>query len=93
MSKKIDAFITEIRGRPRFAAAAASDPIWSAHLDAIEFALNEIDRRADSDPLMLDAFDRAVAIISDSARPVKQRLLDLSALLAPLRDQLQGVRH
>jgi hypothetical protein len=48
MGTKIDAFITEIRYRPRFKAAVASDPIWSAHLDAIEFALNEIDRRADS---------------------------------------------
>jgi hypothetical protein len=93
MTSKIDAFIAEIRARPGFVNAVASDPIWSCHLENIEYALNEIDRRADSDPRMLEAFDKIVAIVADSARPVKQRLLDLNAVLVPLRDLLHGVRH
>jgi hypothetical protein len=93
MSDKIDAFIAEIRTRPAFAAVAAADRVWSEHLTAIEFALNEIDRRANEDPAMVEVFDKVVALISDNDRTLKQRLLDLNEVLIPLRDQLWGVRH
>jgi hypothetical protein len=80
MNAKADTFIAEIRARPAFAAATASDPIWSDHLNAIERFFREIDRRADDNPVLLDALDRALTIIGDS-KPLKQRLLDLSALV------------
>jgi hypothetical protein len=59
MSDKIDAFIAEIRTRPAFAAVAAADRVWSEHLTAIEFALNEIDRRANEDPAMVEVSIRS----------------------------------
>jgi hypothetical protein len=93
MTTKIDAFIAEIRARPAFAAVAAADRVWSEHLAAIEFGLNEIDRRANEDPAMVEVFDKVVALISDNDRTLKQRLLDLNEVLIPLRDQLWGVRH
>ena len=92
MSNKLDNFIAEIKSRPGFITAAAADPIWSSHLAAIEFTLNEIDRRADSDPRIIEIFDSVVAIVADNSRPLKQRLLDICAPLARLRD-IEGMRH
>jgi hypothetical protein len=83
---KIDAFIAEIRTGPAFAAVAAADRAWSEHLAAIEFALNEIDRRADNDPAMIEIFDKVVAIVTDHDLPLKQRLLELGKLLTEVRD-------
>jgi hypothetical protein len=93
MNIKIDDFIDQIRDQPKFVAAAASDTVWFNHLAAIEFGLNEIDRRANDDPAMIEAFDTVVAVIADNDRSLKQRLLDLVELLIPLRDQLRGVHH
>jgi hypothetical protein len=93
MTAKIDAFIVEIRDLPEFAAVAATDGVWAKHLAAIEFALNEIDRRADNDPAMIEVFDKVVAIVTDDKLPLRQRLLDLNEVLIPLRDRLFGVRH
>jgi hypothetical protein len=90
---EIDDFITEIRDLPAFAARAAADRVWSGHLAAIEFALNEIDRRADNDPAMIEVFDKVVAIVADDKLPLRQRLVDLNEVLIPLRDRLFGVRH
>jgi hypothetical protein len=90
---KIDDFITEIRDLPAFTAVAAADRVWSEHLAAIEFALQEIDRRADNDPAMIEAFDKIVALITDNRLPLRQRLLNLNEVLIPLRDRLFGVRH
>jgi hypothetical protein len=74
MSSAIDSFVDKIKHRPKFAAAAASDPVWSEHLAAIEFALKEIDRRANDDPAMVEVFDNVVALISDNDRTLRQRL-------------------
>jgi len=93
MTDAIDAFIDGIKSAPQFVAAAASDPVYAQHLEAIEFGLNEIDRRANDDPEMIEAYDKAMAIISDNRRTLKQRLLALGDLLAPLRDKLRGVHH
>jgi hypothetical protein len=93
MSIRIDAFISEIRVLPAFAAAAEADDAWAKHLGAIEFALHEIDRRADNDPAMIEIFDKVVAIVTDNAKPLRQRLLDLNEVLIPLRARLFVVRH
>jgi len=42
---------------------------------------------------MIEAFDKAMAVITDNRQTLKQRLLALAELLAPLRDKLEGVRH
>ena len=93
MTTAIDSFIDKIRDQPKFAAAAAADPVYDQHMASIEFCLREIDRRANDDPEMIDVFDKVVALISDENRTIKQRLLDLIDLLIPLREKLYGVRH
>jgi hypothetical protein len=90
VTDQIDSFIDKIRQRPAFAAAG---PVFSKHLDAIEFALNEIDRRADEDPEMVEAFDKVIAVIANNRRTLRERLLDLNEVLVPLRDALFAVRH
>lgn len=82
----IDTFIAEIQTLPTFAARAATDRVWSEHLAAIEFALNEIDRRADSDPQMIEIFDRIENVIARRDVPLKQRLLEMAKLLVQARD-------
>jgi hypothetical protein len=67
MNSQFDDFITELKGLPAFVAAASVDPAWSKHLDAIAFALNEIDRRADDDSRIVDVFDDVMAIITNDS--------------------------
>ncbi len=72
MSAKIDAFIAEIRHLPKFIVGAAVDPTKHDELGAIERGLSGIERLADSDPAMIDAFDELIAIISRDDLPIKQ---------------------
>src|SRR6266705_2649360 len=86
MSTKIDAFISEIRARPEFVAAAALDPKKSDDLDTIEYGLNVIDRWADDDPATVDIFDKIQNVIGRGDLSIKQRLLEMGELLTQFRD-------
>jgi hypothetical protein len=86
MTAKIDAFIAEIRTRPAFVAAAASDSKFSDHLDNIERGLNAVDQKADSDPETIEIFDKIQDVIGRSDLPLKQRLLEVGKLLVQVRD-------
>jgi hypothetical protein len=90
---RTDAFIEEIRTLPTFAARDATDRVWSEHLAAIEFALHEIDRRADNDPASIEIFDKLVAVITDNGQPLRQRLLEVGKLFVQWRDRGRGLTH
>jgi hypothetical protein len=92
MTAKIDGFIAEIRSRPEFVTAAASDTRWSDHLDDIERGLNFLDRKADSDPAVIEVFDEILIVIGRGDLSLKQRLLEMGKLLTKVRD-VDGTRH
>ena len=86
MSDKIDSFISEIRNRPKFIAAAASDSNLSDHLNNIERGLFFLDRQADNDPATIEIFDKILIVIGRNDLTLKQRLLELGKLLVQFRD-------
>jgi hypothetical protein len=92
MNSKIDNFISEIRNSPQYLAAAAESSVWAGHISSIEYGLREIDRRSCDDPAMAEAIDKVIAAISDDDQHLGQRLRDLGALAARLRD-IKGIRH
>jgi hypothetical protein len=63
MNAKIDAFVEQIRKRPKFVAASTIDPKWTEQLAAVERLLNAIDRKADDDPATLAILDKVLAVI------------------------------
>ena len=91
MNAKIDAFVEQIRKRPKFVAASATDPKWIAELDAIERGLNAIARKADDDSGMIDIFDKIQSFIGRVDLPIKQRLLEVGKLSAQARDAIKIV--
>jgi hypothetical protein len=86
MTARIDAFISEIRASPAFITAAASDSRWPDHVDNIERGVNFIDRKADSDPEMIEIFDKIQDVIGRGDLSLKQRLLEVGKLLTRARD-------
>jgi hypothetical protein len=91
MTAKIDAFIAEIRARPAFVAAAASDSNLSDHLNNIERGLNFVDRQADSDPAVIEVFDKILVAVSRNNLTLNQKLLEVGKLLIKLRDAGRNV--
>jgi hypothetical protein len=91
MSSKIDAFISEVRCRPGFVAASATDSNWIDQLAAIERLLYSIDRMADDDPAILEIFDKIQEVIGRRDFATKAKLLDLGRLLAQVRDTIKFV--
>jgi hypothetical protein len=83
---KVDNFLDEIRGSPKFAAAAATDPKWIEQVDAIERGLNAVDRVANEDPAILEIFDEIQTAISRADLSLKQRLLEVVRLITEVRD-------
>ena len=88
----IDAFLAKIRNAPEFVSACAADPNFSNHLEAIESALNLIDRKANDDPHMIEMFDRVQTVISRDDLSIKQRLVAVMKVFAELRDAA-GTTH
>jgi hypothetical protein len=86
MAEVIDNFIAEITGSPEYVAAAAESSAWAGHLSSIEFGLKEIERRADVDPVMAEALEKAIGIIADDDQHIGLRLHDLAALGARLHE-------
>jgi hypothetical protein len=80
MPVPIDAFMIELRARPKVIAAVAEDPIWTKHINAIEVGLQVLWQLGDDDMRALDLSDRANAIMKSGA-PMKQRLLSLVDVL------------
>jgi hypothetical protein len=89
MTDKIDAFLNEVRTMPGFVAASASDPGWLTKLDVFERSLLAVDRLADDDPAILDIFDEIQTAAGRSDLFLKQRLLEVSRLLAKVRDAMK----
>jgi hypothetical protein len=88
----IDTFITKIRNTPEFVSASAADPNFGNHLEAIESALNLIDRKANDDPHMIEIFDRIHGVIFRDDLSLKQRLIEVLKVFAELRDA-DGTTH
>ena len=86
MGTKIEKFISQIRSRPAFVAAAASDAKWSNDLDNFERGLKFADRLADSDPAMLEIVDKIQNVIGRNDLSLKQQLLEVVKLLTQARD-------
>jgi hypothetical protein len=84
---RTDAFIEEIRTLPTFAARDATDRVWSEHLAAIEFALHEIDRRADNDPASIEIFDKLVAVITDTGEIIYEEPAPIGQKAQPATDR------
>jgi hypothetical protein len=92
MNAKIDAFVEQIRKRPKFVAASATDPKWIEQLTAIERLFNAIDRKADDDPKTIEIFDNILAVIGRSDLSLKERLLEVGKLFVQFRDA-EGIKH
>jgi hypothetical protein len=87
MNAKIDAFVEQIRKRPKFVAAAASDPKWIGQLEAIRQFLHAVHRN----PEMIGASDKILAVIDRSDLSLKQRVLAVGKLLTQIRDTIKIV--
>ena len=88
----IDTFLAKIRNAPEFVSACAADPSFSNHLEAIERALNLIDRKANDEPRMVEYFDTVQGVISRDDLSLKQRLIEVMKVFAELRDA-DGTTH
>jgi hypothetical protein len=85
MSSKIDTLLEEVRNMPGFVAAAATDAKWLEELEAVERALNTIERLADEDPNVLEIFDKVQTAIDRRDLSLKKRLFEVGRLLTELR--------
>ena len=88
----IDVFLAKVRNAPEFVSASAADPNFGNHLEAIESALNLIDRKANDDPHMIEIFDKVQKVISRDDLSLKQRLIEVMKVFAELRDA-DGTTH
>jgi hypothetical protein len=86
MTNKIDCFIDEIRARPEFVAAAASDPKWDDELDELESTHGRLYHKPD--PELIEAFDKIHAVVGRGDLYIKYRLLELNKFLAQARDAI-----
>lgn len=86
MDARFDAFLSKIRNSPEYIAASASDAKWVAVVNDVEGTLATIDRRANDDTGMLEAFDRITGTIGRTDLSLKQQLTELGKLFTDVRD-------
>jgi hypothetical protein len=86
MNDRIDGFVSQIRKRPKFVAASATDPKWIKELDQLEHLLHAVDQKAGHDPKTIEIYDKIVAVIGRSDLSLKERLLEVGKLLVQFRD-------
>ena len=70
---------------PEFTAAAASNPIYRRHMDAVETGLCGIYRDGADDINFLEAFDDVRRIVASESMTIKQRLLAIGKRMERLR--------
>jgi hypothetical protein len=82
-----EAFIDEVRNRPKFIAAAARDPVFVEHLSAIEYAIERINELGNDDAVWIDRFDQVRTILGRDEQPLKARLLEFGRVLQTWSDE------
>lgn len=91
MNAGIDKFLNEVRNAPSFVKASAADPKWIGELEAIERVLNNLDRKADDDPQLMETMDNIQSVVGHRDLSIKQRLLGVGKLLTQARDAIKIV--
>jgi hypothetical protein len=89
MTAKIDAFLSEVRNMPEFAAAIAAGRIRDD--DGLERALSAVGRRADEDPAVVDIYDEIQVTIGRRDLAMKAKLTALGKLFLRALDTTKKV--
>jgi hypothetical protein len=87
MTAKIDAFLTEIRARPEFVAAAAANPQRVKDMLVIEQGVALLYLY----PAFIDVLDELDAVVARRDLSIKQRLDEVTRILTQARDAGRAV--
>jgi hypothetical protein len=76
-------FIDDIRSSPQFIEAAANDPVWHEHANAIENGVQRIYELGADDPVWLERFDEIQMLFAREGLTLRERLLRFAEMAKP----------
>lgn len=89
MTRDVEAFLNELRSRPKFLEAAKSKPKLYGDLVRLQFGLQALYRASATDKHKRGLFDEIRTVVARQEQPIQVRLLEIMKILEKARSRRQ----
>jgi hypothetical protein len=89
VTRDVEAFLNELRSRPKFLEAAKPKPKLYGDLVRLQFGLQALYRASATDKHKRGLFDEIRTVVARQEQPIQVRLLEITKILEKARSRRQ----